>query len=89
MNHKNLARRRAICRFIREYTQEHGYSPSYRDLSEQLHMAGLAHVHYFVHLLAREGLLLHDDYIQRSIRLTEAGLALANEEEPDNAPPAA
>lgn len=88
MKPKKLARRRAICHFIRAFVAEHGYSPTLREMADGVGITSTAHITYWRDLLAFEELITYELYIARSIRLTPAGEALANEEEPD-APPAA
>lgn len=88
MRVKNMARRRAICRFIRQFIEEHGYCPSAREVGRSQGIKSGGHIEDFLGRMEDEGLVTRDFYVQRSLRLTAKGEALAREEEPD-APPAA
>lgn len=61
---------------IRDYVEEHGYSPSFRDLGAAVGIVSAGSVKYRLSSLRDKGLLTYDDLIPRTIRLTEDGEAL-------------
>ena len=78
-------RQRAICRFIRRYSQEHGWPPSRREIGQALQTESLGHVEYWLNVLAQHGYLHITPHVSRGLTLTAAGIALANSK--STAPP--
>jgi repressor LexA len=70
-------RQRAICRFIRHYSQEHGWPPSRREIGQALRMESLGHVEYWLRVLAQQDYLRLTPHVSRGLTLTAAGIALA------------
>ena len=70
-------RQRAICRFIRRYSQEHGWPPSRREIGQALRIESLGHVEYWLRVLAQHGYLHMTPHVSRGLTLTADGLALA------------
>lgn len=70
-------RQRAICRFIRTYSQEHGWPPSRREIGQALRMESLGHVEYWLRVLAQHSYLRITPHVSRGLTLTAAGIALA------------
>jgi repressor LexA len=62
---------------IEDYTSDHGYPPSYRELGGEL---GIAHsaVHLYVRELKADGLINDNPSHARALTLTAAGLELAH-----------
>ena len=70
-------RQRVICRFIRTYSQEHGWPPSRREIGEALRTQSLGHVAYWLRVLVQQGYLHLTPHVSRGLTLTAAGVALA------------
>lgn len=70
-------RQRVICRFIRTYSQEHGWPPSRREIGQALRTESLGHVEYWLRVLAQQGYLCLTPHVSRGLTLTAAGVALA------------
>ena len=73
-------RQRAICRFIRRYSQEHGWPPTRREIGQALRTESLGHVEYWLRVLAQHGYLCITPHVSRGLTLTAAGVALAESE---------
>lgn len=60
-----------ILDFIREYIEEHGYAPSYREIADNFDLSSPATVHQHVQCLVEKGFLtMSDDGEARSLELT-------------------
>lgn len=73
-----LPRQRTICRFIRRYSQEHGWPPSRREIGQALQTESLGHVEYWLRVMAQQGYVCLTPHVSRGLTLTAAGLALAD-----------
>ena len=71
-------RQRAICRFIRDYSQEHGWPPSRREIGQALRMESLGQVEYWLRVLAQHGYLSITPHVSRGLTLTAAGMELVD-----------
>jgi repressor LexA len=52
-------RREEIWEFIADFTAEHGYNPTIRQIAEGLGIASIGNVHHHLRVLARRGVLLN------------------------------
>lgn len=64
------AAQQAVLDVIYEYRSEHGYSPSVRDIAEELEVSTSV-VQYHLNRLEERGWIERDEGIARSIRLTQ------------------
>jgi repressor LexA len=53
------ANREAILRFIEDFTAEHGYAPTIRQIGGALGISSTAVVHWHLKMLVREEALVH------------------------------
>lgn len=60
----------ALLSFVKEYTEEHNYPPTMREIQEALGYSSTSVVIYNLGLLEREGLLTRQRFTARSIVLT-------------------
>lgn len=67
-------RERALLRFIRVYTEEHGYPPSRREMLPTIGLRSASDAQRLVLDLERKGLVEIDPNIQRGLRITKAGM---------------
>lgn len=65
------ARQQAIFAYIKEFIQKHGYSPSIRNIQEDLSISSTSVVAYNLKALEEKGKLQREDKISRGIRLLE------------------
>jgi len=65
------ARQQAIFDYIKEFIQKHGYSPSIRNIQEDLGISSTSVVAYNLKGLEEKGKLQREDKISRGIRLLE------------------
>jgi repressor LexA len=63
------ARQRQIMQFIRHFTAERGYMPSYREIGDAVGLSAVASVSYQLKQLSDNGYLSRDENISRSIDL--------------------
>jgi len=62
----------AVLGFIREYIEDHGYAPSYREIADAFNLSSTATIHGHVQALVEKGLIVNgDDGEARSIELVE------------------
>lgn len=79
MSYPNICRSSyRVLRSIRDFTEEHGYAPSIRDLAEAAGLSSPSSVKYHTVKLQAAEIIDIDEHIARSIRLTDKGEALLN-----------
>ncbi len=64
-------KQRELLTFIGEFIQQHGYSPSYREIMNGLNYTSVATVALHVRSLIKRGHLKKRDYSARSLELTQ------------------
>ena len=62
-------KRERILAYIREYQQEHGYSPSLREIGDAVDLKSTSSVHYQLSRLQEDGLLSSDGAKSRTLSL--------------------
>ena len=67
----------ALCRFIRQYTQSHGWPPRRREMGAALGCTSTSLVAYYLEALEQQGYVSCQPAISRGLVLTPAGQALA------------
>jgi len=75
-------RQKKILAFIREFTREHGYPPTIREIGEAVGTSSTSVVSYNLGVLQREGYIMRDRTVSRGIRLVEELASV--ETRPDN-----
>ena len=65
---KGLKVRRDILGFIDEFTQEHGYAPSVREISKHI-CVGVGTVQYHLDVLEGHGYIIRQENTSRSVRI--------------------
>lgn len=80
-------RQEEILSFVASYKQEHGYSPSLREIAEAFGLASVATVHQHVAALQKKGYVSKDWNRGRSLELSDLGekRMLKERESPDDA----
>lgn len=58
-----------ILKFVEDYTKQHGYPPSFRDIGGAMGIVSAGSVKYRVARLREKGLLTYEDNRPRTIRL--------------------
>jgi len=58
-----------IVAFIKAYIQEHGYSPSFREIGEAVGVSSAGHISYWIDKLVEEGRLTKAHSTPRSVRV--------------------
>lgn len=76
---------RLLC-FIAEYAQEHGCSPSYQEMIDELGLASKSAAHRMVACLVERGHVERLPNLSRTITLTDAGRAFVAERERRSSP---
>jgi repressor LexA len=71
------ARQRTIVQIIEAYRQEHGCSPSHRDIADQAGLASPSSVNHHLRQLRDAGLVSYDDGCPRTVTVTRPGLRAA------------
>jgi len=61
----------AVVKFVRDYTAEHGYSPSYREIAGAVGISSTSHISYWIRKLVGEGRLTRVFNRPRSIRAVD------------------
>ncbi len=74
-----MDKRLAILRFIAQYRDQHGWSPSLKEIMAAVGITSTSHIHYYIEHLVNERLLYKRPYAARAIRLTKAGRAYIGE----------
>lgn len=67
----------ALCRFIQQYTQTHGWPPTRREMGAALGCTTTSLVAYYLEALEQQGYVSCQPAISRGLVLTPAGQALA------------
>ena len=74
---KNLSeRQQVILDFIREFTDEHGYPPTVRDIQYGCDISSTSVVAYNLDILKREGLLRRDPQVSRGLEVVGRGASI-------------
>lgn len=63
-------RQEKICQFIAQFSCEHGFAPTIREIQSSLEISSTSVVHYHLRALARAGRLTRKDGFSRTIVLT-------------------
>src|SRR5574341_608851 len=63
----------AILRFLHEHSQEHGYSPTVREIATAVDIPSTSMVEYYLNALVQRGYIQRTQGTSRSVRLLEAG----------------
>lgn len=63
-------RQEKICQFIAQFSHEHGFAPTIREIQSSLDISSTSVVHYHLRALARAGRLTRKDGFSRTIVLT-------------------
>lgn len=63
-------RQEKICQFIDQFSREHGFAPTIREIQSGLDISSTSLVHYHLRALARAGRLTRKDGFSRTIVLT-------------------
>jgi repressor LexA len=58
-----------ILNFIKEFLDEQGYAPSYRDIARGVNLSSTSQVSQYIDDLVEEGKLVREPGIARSLRL--------------------
>ena len=69
----------ALCRFIQQYTQTHGWPPTRREMGAALGCTTTSLVAYYLEALEQQGYVSCQPAISRGLVLTPAGQALAEQ----------
>lgn len=78
----------AVLRVIFDWRETRGYSPTIREIGNELGIASTNGVRWHLDILEQQGLLLRDAQHARTMRLTDLGLAVIQlevERDPTNA----
>ncbi|MBI4409906.1 MAG: transcriptional repressor LexA [Gemmatimonadetes bacterium] len=75
-------RQKEILDFLREFVDEHGYSPSFEEIAQRFSYSSLATVHEHLENLKRKGYIRKSYNESRSIELVPAGMRVAAVELP-------
>ena len=75
---KTYPKMREIGVFIRKFSREHGYAPSYRDLQEGCDISSTSVVQFYLNKMRGEGLLFYSNGVSRTVRLTDDGKRIFN-----------
>ena len=65
-------RQKAILAYIKEFTGEHGYPPTIREIGQACDIPSTSVVNYNLNRLEREGLIIRDLKVSRGLRLAES-----------------
>lgn len=65
------SRQAEVFEFIKEYINEHNYSPTYREIGEAIGVSSLSTVHKHIHCLKAEGKITLDENTQQSIKIVK------------------
>lgn len=66
---RGVKARQGILDFIEGYMKEKGYSPSMPDIAEGCGIASLSTVSYHLNVMERNGVIVRDNLVARSIRI--------------------
>ena len=68
------ARQQAIVEFIRQFTRQHQYPPTIREIGQQVGISSTSVVNYNLNILERERLIERDREVSRGIKLIGAAV---------------
>lgn len=71
----------AVLRAIRDLASEHGHSPSFEEIGRTVGIGSRAGVKAVVDILEDAGLVAREHFKPRTLRLTDAGVRILEEEE--------
>lgn len=69
-------RQRGILVFMFEFSNDHGYPPTIREIGEAVDITSTSVVNYNLNILEKEGYITRDLKVSRGLRLTEAAMTL-------------
>lgn len=72
------ARQQAIVEFIQEFTHQHRYPPTIREIGQRVGISSTSVVNYNLNILKREGLIERDKEVSRGIKLIGAAAEALN-----------
>ena len=75
---KTYPKMREIGVFIRKFSREHGFAPSYRDLQEGCDISSTSVVQLYLNKMRGQGLLFYANGVSRTVRLTDDGKRIFN-----------
>tara|TARA_R100000742_G_C4232754_1_gene53971 strand:+ start:500 stop:706 length:207 start_codon:yes stop_codon:yes gene_type:complete len=64
-------RQAELLQYIKNYINEHGYSPSYENMMKGLKLKSKSGIHRLVHALVKRNKLKHHPYNARSIEVVD------------------
>lgn len=76
---KPTKRQKQVLDFIRKFIEQHGYSPTYREIKDGLGIASLGSVVQYINDLIQRGLITKTPNSSRSIEITGADERLLKE----------
>lgn len=79
-------RQREVLHFIAGYINEHGISPTTREVNDGIGTTSSSTGHLHIQSLAIHGLIEHQPHRPRSIRITDKGWLMVNHERHDVCP---
>ena len=69
-------RQKEVLDFIQEFTKEHRYSPSFREIAHHFNFSSVGTVHRLISCLKRKGALENESHAARSLIVKQEALAL-------------
>lgn len=62
--------KQALYKFVKSYSERHGYAPTYREMLEGVTgLSSTSHVSYYVSALEKEGKIERDPFRSRTVRI--------------------
>lgn len=71
MYHRNQIRRQMILSFVARYRQQHGVSPTCRELAQAVGLKSISTLYGYLKRMEQDGDLVMDTHTARSIQLTD------------------
>ena len=71
MTKKFEEKQKKLIEFIKEYTNKHGYSPSYREMTEAIGLKTISTINYYIKRCEEQGLVRKDNRKGRTITVCE------------------
>lgn len=71
MRHDTAAKYEPMVDFIRRYTQEHGYSPTIREMQTGLALSSTSVANYWTHRLQQMGRITWEEGASRTVRIID------------------
>lgn len=65
-----------ILKAIRDFQNEHGYTPTYREIGRRTGIAAVSNVAYWIDVLDQRGYATLEHYVDRGVKINDAGLDL-------------